>query len=58
MKTKILDQMKVRAVKILLSDDDVVQAKKAANERGMKLQAFYGIAIRKATEEATRGARN
>ena len=47
----------VKAIKVLLSDEDVQNAKRVANERGMKLQAFYGIAICKATEAAN-GARN
>jgi len=48
---------KVKAVKVLLSDEDVQNAKRVADERGMKLQAFYGMAICKATEAAN-GTRN
>lgn len=48
----------VKAVKVLLSNEDVANAKRIAVERGMKLQAFYGMAIRQATKEATCGARN
>ena len=58
MRTKISNQSEVKAVKVLLSNEDVANAKRVADERGMKLQAFYGMAIRQATKEATCGARN
>ena len=61
MKSKISHQKnsyEVKAIKALLSAEDVERSKRIADERGMKLQAFYGIAIRKATEEATRGTCN
>lgn len=58
MRTKISNQTEVKAVKVLLSNEDVANAKRVADERGMKLQAFYGMAIRQATKEATCGARN
>jgi len=48
----------VKAIKALLSTEDIERSKRIADERGMKLQAFYGNAIRKATEEASRGTRN
>lgn len=58
MSAKNITKTEVKAVKVLLSNEDVANAKRVADERGMKLQAFYGMAIRQATREASCGTRN
>lgn len=45
----------VKAIKALLSSDDMARAKVLTHNLGIKLQAFYGQAIRKAIKEASDG---
>ena len=52
------NSLEVKAIKALLSSEDIAQAKAITSEMGIKLQAFYGQSIRKAIREASNGSRN
>ena len=49
---RVKNNTELKAIKALLTPDEVRRAKELASERGLKLQAFYGQAIRKAIEDS------
>ena len=58
MSRKISPNREVKAIKALLSAEDIEMAKELTKERGIKLQAFYGQAIRDAIKGGANGTRN